>query len=555
MRPSLLPLFLLACNGGDPDATYQEPVLTLESPAPASWTPTGPTTAIGLAENLVDVKVNGEDAAIDGNAYSHELSFERGINTVEVRASDSRGDDLYLRNSAISGEFISPTDPVNDAAWIRLNRSGLDLMLGQVGTLIDKQTINESLAIANPVLDTTIETGGLQLGTLHVDLVSIDFADLWVTGEPLTDELALVVHLDQMVIDAQATGDTVGLPYDVAIGVYADTADVRVSLTVGVVDGHLDLTIGEVITDLTSVTFDTSLLPPAFEQNLVIGSLEPALEAQIATAVAEQVPPLITQLTAGLDLSFHTELMGFPIDAFARFAEASIDPDGLALQVDIDARVQGNAGYPYQGYLTAAGMGDAVPDRTQDLAMSVYDDLLNRILFEVWKAGMLEQTLTTEDGSLNLTIVAMLGGTDSGSIDIKADLPPVVVDDRGQLSLQLGELIVDISTPGGALGEQLSMAVAGSVPLTPIVDNGVLKLTLGTPDLVLSVRGTTSQASTEALTQLLEENLPISMLLGVVADLQIPLPTFAGMSVNTALAQRDGTGAWTQLLVDLEVNP
>jgi len=553
--PPILLLAALACRGSGHTNDYIEPELTLDTPAPASWEPVGPAQATGVAANLNDVRVNRQPATVEGDSYVYDLELVRGVNTVEVRATDSRGDDLYLRNSVLAGAYIPPTDPVNSAAWIRVNRTGLDLVFDQVGALIDKQTVNESLALANPVLDTTFAAGGAQFGTMRVDLTHVDFSDLWATGAPANGRLDVVVHLDQLAIDTVASGDAVGVPYSEPASVYIEAADITASLTVGVLDHKLDVQVTDVTSDLTNVTFDLALLPNGFEQNLVIAELEPLLEAQLAAAIAEQVPPLLTEVTAGLDLSFHTELMGKPIDASARFAAASIDPDGLLLDVDVDAQVQGNAGYPYEGYLTANGMGSATPDRAQDMAVSVYDDLINRILFEAWRSGMMEQALSTADGSLDLAIIAMLGGTDQGSIDVRADLPPVIVDEHGQLLLQFGELIVDIHTPGGALGEQLSMAVAGSVPLTPMVENGVFKVTLGRPELVLSVRGTTSQASTEALTQLLEENLPVSMLLGTVGDIAIPLPTLAGVGVRTALAERDPTGAWTQLLIDLEAAP
>ncbi len=554
--PVLVTVAMLGCRGDDgPGAsTYQEPELELTNPEPAAWSATGTINAQGTAQNLTDIQVNGEAAQQVDSGFNLDIDLVRGINNVEALGVDSRGDDFFVRNGVIAGEFKSPGSPVNDAALIRINESGLDLMLGQVGGLLDKTTINGALAAVNPVVTYAFAPGGAYLGDVDVNLDAIDYSDLYITGDANPGQIDVVVTIDDLWVDATAVGHAVGNEFSVDVDIWADKAEVVGNIQIEVdSDKELKVTFNDAATNLTNFAYDTSLLPGDLEQAAFLEEVEAALEERITGAVVARVPPLLKDLTEDLDISFETNLLDRDIAAAMRFSSASIDADGVQIGTDVDVTVAGNKDYYYQGYLTADGLGDPSIDRTQDLAMSLYDDMLNRVLFEAWRAGMLEQTLSTADGSLSPETLGLLGASE-GEIKVRAGLPPVVIDDRGQLEVQVGELEVELLTPGGSLGDRTVLVVGAEIPITPKITQSAFTLDLGFPTADLVVRETSGNASTEALTVVLEQKLPLATLLLILEDISFPLPSLAGVEVKTAIAQRDGGGAFTNMLVDLEAS-
>ena len=59
-------------------------------------------------------------------------------------------------------------------------------------------------------------------------------------------------------------------------------------------------------------------------------------------------------------------------------------------------------------------------------------------------------------------------------------------------------------------------------------------------------------ASNETVTAILEQSLPIDTLIGVVADLEVPIPSLAGITIADARVDRDGEGFHTGIGVTLQ---
>lgn len=116
----------------------------------------------------------------------------------------------------------------------------------------------------------------------------------------------------------------------------------------------------------------------------------------------------------------------------------------------------------------------------------------------------------------------------------------------------MGELIVNIDTPGGALGDHLQAAVNAFVPLEIVVEDGELTLKLGTPEVVLMVRESTMGATDEEMTRLVEDMLPIDVLFSLLGDFSFPLPALYGLEIDEGAAERDDSGVYTGLEVSLK---
>ena len=131
--------------------------------------------------------------------------------------------------------------------------------------------------------------------------------------------------------------------------------------------------------------------------------------------------------------------------------------------------------------------------------------------------------------------------------------PPVAIEADGGLELQVGELDLRIDTPGGTYGDTVTLRLAGKIPLAPRIEGGALGVELGTPELSLMVVETDWRASYSTITNLLEDQLPISSLMAIAGAFSFPLPSFAGISVSEAIAIRAPSGVHTEIALDLAV--
>jgi hypothetical protein len=176
---------------------------------------------------------------------------------------------------------------------------------------------------------------------------------------------------------------------------------------------------------------------------------------------------------------------------------------------------------------------------------------MNRMLYEAWGAGILELTLSTYDGSLEPFLLTPLHA-EEGTIAVSASLPPVLVEDDGKLQAQVAELIVTIDTPDGELGSHLQIAVHAFVEVDLLYEEGEIALDLGDVNLSLMVRQSDWGASNEAVTQLVEEMLPLETMLALLGTISFPVPEIQGLVLGDVVVSRDPGGLHTGLTAALE---
>ena len=340
-------------------------------------------------------------------------------------------------------------------------------------------------------------------------------------------------------MNLQAYGEAVWIDFDVDASLSADKAIVSGWLMVDVdKDGNLVVELVDAEVELQGFSYDTSLLPGDVESYLFVETIRTTIEDMLVDQIRGMVPPLLEEQLAGLDLSFDLELLGVPLSVSADFASVAIDSDGIALTTDIDVDAPGNGEHTYVGYLSAPA-GTPTISRSAAISGALHDDLLNRLLFEVWRAGIADMTLSTDDGSLEPIMLLPLKA-EQGSIQVTPGLPPVIVEKDGKLELQVGELGVTILTPGGELGESLEASVNVFAPVEVYAQNGMLTLDIGDPELVIMVRDSDWGATDTTTTQLLEEVLPIDTLLALLGTIEFELPSLAFLTIDSASTGRDG---------------
>ncbi len=437
---------------------------------------------------------------------------------------------------------------MEEGIQLRVNQGGINEMTDMVEGMVVAETLNKALGQdINPVFKYGSSS---DWNWIAVDLVSMDFGAAEITATP-DQMIAITVDLPDLVVDLYAEGEVIAIDFTQDIQMTADDAVITAYLALGAEDGTLTVELIDPVVELQGFAYDTSLLPSFVEDYFFIETIQNTIEDTLVEQMEEMVPALLDEQLGALDFSFDTELMGTTVSVGATFADVDVDDDGVQIAVDVDVDVPTAGTQVYQGYM-ASGAGTPSIDHGADLAMVLSDELLNRMLFEVWRGGMLNLSLSTDDGSLEPAMLTLLHA-EQGSVTVSADLPPVIVQSGDGMQVQVGELSITLETPGGELGERVVMDVAAFVDLEMSLDGNKIVLDMGTPELVMAVRESDWGSSNEALTALIEEMLPIDLLLLALGALEFELPQLDGLSFGDAEIERSNTGFHTDIEVQLEL--
>jgi hypothetical protein len=549
---TLVFLALIACEHEEDVLKGQDAAGTLElsSPAAGAWMDAGRTTARGTVTNVESVTVAGAEARLHGGEFDADVDLARGITVVEATATDARGDTLFVRHGVLAGDFASPDGDIEDALSLRVNRGGLDRIAELAAGMVGDLDLGASLAALNPVYSDSYGVWGWDAVTIAADVTSVSFGDPELDIEPDDGQLVLTATLPDLYVSIYAYGEAVGIDFDTDVSIEASEAVITAVIEVEADDGAIAVSLEDATVELRDFAYDTSALPGDVEDYLLVDTVRGTLEEKLVAEIEARVPPLLDETLAGLDPSFSFEVMGMAVDLGFAFADVEVDDDGLAISLDLDVGIPPAAGKQYAGYLYA-GDATADVDTAADVAGVVSDNLLNRVLFEAWRAGVLDVTMSTTDGSLEAAYLAMLKA-EEGTITVSAALPPVVVEADGSLQAQMAEVLVTIDTPGGELGEHIVVALAAAVDLDVGVADGVLSLEMGEPAITMIVRESDWGANNEAVTRLLEDMVPFDTLLSLLGGIEMPLPVLYGVTVDTGAATRESTGVHTGLEIWLD---
>ena len=553
MRRALLLGLLFACRGEtgvDPLPEPEDPLaaLVIETPAPATWTAVGRAEVTGTYDNVEDVRINGEVATTTDTAFSGGVDLIRGTNLVEATGTSPGGTTYATHHAVIAGDTGYPELPVEDAALIRVNEPGLDRISALASGLITGDMIAGLLVTGDPIYEltgdpsVTVTPTAFSLGGVGMDI------------DPGEGTARLELTLTDLSISADVFGRYGSGYAELSQTITAEKVVVTGTLGVTVVNGRFQTTLTDVDVVITGFGLDTSKWPTWLVGELTDLVLTEVVEGALRLAITEVLPPVLDEQLNSLELSFDVELLARLLSVEADLTGATFDPDGLAVNVDLGVMIDGVNPVSAPGYLVAPD-ATPTPDHTSDLAVGVADDMLNLATFEAWRAGMLTYQLSTEDGTLPGYVLDAIGGARTGIVTIRADLPPTIVEVDGTLRAQVGELSVRLDTIDGANGEYVIMAVGGHIDLDLSVQDGVMKVGFGEKDLRITVRETDWSGSLVEATEQIEGLLPLDIALGLLEDIEIPLPTFAGLTVKSATVSRDASTVHTLVGVSLEPAP
>jgi hypothetical protein len=187
-----------------------------------------------------------------------------------------------------------------------------------------------------------------------------------------------------------------------------------------------------------------------------------------------------------------------------------VDSEGLALELNVEVDVPSEGDKPYQGYLSA-GAGEPEVDKRADIGLAISDNLMNRLAFELWRGGLIDLSISTEEMT-ELSILVDKLHASTADIELRADLPPVVVENNGQLQLQVGELQAFIHTPDGEFGQNLQLSISAWIELRLEVEDATLGVELGEAAFDIFVRDNDWGVEAETLTNMVNEAFPAEAL-------------------------------------------
>ena len=544
-----LVLTLLGCAEDPFDfGSWSEPSLKITSPEIGAMTEEGEVEVVGKVRNLDYVEINGVEAEVSSfGRFTAVVPMEHGINVIE--AYGWRDDDLdtdFDRRAVIAGTFAVPEEPVPEGLMLRANQGALDMLMLGVQSQIDPDQITSTAMNMNPVFNQN---------SLFVDakavIERINIGKPKIRAYPSAEALEIETRVPHFFVRVRSWGNVLGHPYDVGATVESEEIVLGLGFALGAENGNLDVDMAYVDLDLIGFDFDVSFIPDLVEDLLMVDRVQEKAEQALEKVLMKALDPAIDDALASLDLSFSTQLQGQKLDVDVDFADAWSDADGIAIVTDVYTEMPQVLPGDYPGYLLTRSEGYPMPSTKSSVAVSVSDNLVNNLMFQVWRAGLIDLHMSTEDGTLSPEMAGKLKA-DQASMSIRSALPPVITQDQGRLAIQIGEFDVGIDTPGGELGDTMNLALALQLDMAPRTQNGWLELGLGDPEMAMMVRENDWGATDQTTTRMLEEMMPVEELLGPVNDLAIPMPQFpAGGGIDDIKVVRDPTGAHTNVHINL----
>ncbi|MEL6348159.1 MAG: hypothetical protein AAFV53_33935 [Myxococcota bacterium] len=529
-------------------AAVQDPALQVQSPAPASWLPVGDVEVTGIAQRVTDVQLNDSALPVDDARFNQMTALDRGINLLAVTALTPDGVTLRDHRGVLAGDFAEPDQPVVDGVIARINQSGLNDVTDFIAGFVTPELIGEQIGADTPIAAGDI----LSIFSYEASLTGVTFGEPDIIVQPLQDVLQVQASLPMLDVQMSVYIDVYFTDFTVDASLTADRAVISTTMRPGVGEDTLTMDLEDTAIELLGFFLEISAVPDWLEGiDLLQSEIQSAVEDELINQFNTLVPEILDETLDALDFSFETELLGKTLSVQAGFAAVAVDPSGLEIGVDVSVIVPGTGDKTYAGYLAAEQPAPAL-GRDADMSVMLADDFLNRVLFEIWRGGMIDLTLSTEDGSLDPELLSDFP-VDVAAINVDARLPPVVVDAGDKLMLQLAEWTVTLDSPGSSIGNKLVADIAGEAELFVFVDEGALGVELGELSVDLMVLESDWSLSEENLDTLIDTFLTPSTLMGLLEGLTFDLPELYGVRLTDAVVARADSDLHTAVGINLEV--
>ena len=524
------------------------PLITIDDPTRASFVDAGATTVTGsvvdTASAVDAATLQEETLTLDSDgSFSAELTFDVGVNTLRIATSDADGNESDAVAAVIAGDFLGEDEPF-EGFRLRTGSEALSSLTGDMELPLDD--VETSVMDANPLVEEyTSECNGY-----IIEATAVTFGATDITLEPAEGALEVVATISDLQIDVWAEGSaTVDVEYYGEVCFTEESTDaITVAEIILSVDVGLSAEDGGVVASVadSSASFVGVDEGSAGEYGV---DIEAMLEALLLPMVEDAVPGAVQAAFSEAQLDESFTISGATIDLSAEVSDVEVDAGGVELVME--TLTSGTAADDAPAAPGSLVLLPAAPDLGEDTSMGLSVDTLNRLLHLSWQAGAMNSTISNDELGLDPSIIGLLfDGATTLSLDLSAQLPPVVLDEGADqpLSLGLGELRMEA---WGAVDgtEQLlgTISLHLSGDLTPEIKNGSLVLVVDIADMesdVIDIDATEVGAAEdlEMVLSLVSDGLGADLL----SDVTLALPDTLG---EPADATMNGEG-W--LLVSYE---
>ncbi len=353
-----------------------------------------PTRAQWLQADTVDLALT----ATDGQSFLSALTLggieldpangpdfnlnaqplQPGVTLYQATATDAAGNQISEHAAVMQGPQRDPAERVGGALRIQLGTAAIDALERVAVRLIGEQDLASLLP--NPLLESParISVTDAEWQTLTVDLT------------PVPGQLDLVVEFGAVgiTVEIQVGQNAPSLP--VVVGV--ERIRVTGALIPRIVDGRLSAEIPEdqLNVELVGLMLALDQVPDFGDPDQEANLLEQTIAAALNFAISEQIPGALDGLLGRLDEPFEFTALGATLRLVLAPEVLVVNQAGLGVRVGVDVQLVGEPNPPADlpGYLTTPSAWNGVPE-TDQLGLAIDDDLLNALLFQFWRSGVL----------------------------------------------------------------------------------------------------------------------------------------------------------------------
>ncbi len=449
-------------------------------------------SSVGIAS----VTINGTPVTLDGSgAFSEFVVFNpvHGLAIMDTVATDTKGNVSKDSRAVLVGDYQPAGTPIDDGLVVRLNQGSFNAICRVIESKISGQMLRNEVMAQNPLANWSSF-----VGSATINCTSASFGNPSVSLTPcggiwgLPGFLNVQVTIPNVNVQIQENGS--GVVPSLSGWVSCGDAVLTAAVFVMVENGQVTTSIANDSVNLGNFGWGINGIP-GFLTGLFNGAVQGAIQNSVSNVVKSAVPPEINKAIVGATSEpLKQTILGTTATYGVSPSAITIDATGLTAMVNVDCSMSKVAGYeplPSPGSLMTSD-GTAPPQHTgpnPDFFASINEDLLNRVGFAAWNAGVTNMRIDNTPGSIvalpaGLSLDAstlellipelksVLGAAnpnDPYGIEIKPLLPPVFQATGGNtIQAGLGELqiaFVDEATKVTVLSIEAQINVNATLTL------------------------------------------------------------------------------------------
>ncbi len=411
----------------------------------------------------------------------NQFSLSRGLNMLLVQATDLARLSAREHSAILAGPLTEPSEKIKNAIRVHIGKNAISTLEGMLADVLDNLDVESLLG-----------EEGWQAGSSNfgIRLNSVTF------NTPDDHRVSLSLDESNSELDFALQFLNLRLNFDLLIlngsSIPCTASTQRLDVTGGV---HLAVQNGSLVTELSDLSVDFTGL------NLSLGSsssespnatvIEGLLGDVVEFFVTQKIPPLVHDLLAVIEEPVEFSVLGADLRVRLHPTLLKVTNTGISARIDVFAELLSEpVEPPISGYVGTPAIWEGVPE-TDDVAISVDDDLLNALLYQIWRGGglfpIINQAFMDEHGSQLRIVLSFFGSLLSKVYSNITPATPLALHAMPQLPIQVRFL--------KNANEQIEIGM-GAIQINVLTDDAqAVDLLQGSASLKLSAKVAVKAAS------------------------------------------------------------